>query len=194
LNKKWGNCLRLLKLGFDIDGVISDFLATFKEIVREKYKIDLKEKEIYCLDLDLVLGISKADCDELIRETLRRDINLLPGAKEALKEIAKKGHEIYIFTARFSDFEKITKKWLDKNCVPYRRIIQSEMGEKYQKVEHLDIVVEDNLYDALNWTRKSDKVLVFDHPWNKTLNVNCLLKRVYTWAEVFKEVQKTENT
>jgi uncharacterized HAD superfamily protein len=63
-------------------------------------------------------------------------------------------------------------------------------GEKYRADVSLDLVVEDCLQDALEWSQKVKNVLVYDHPWNKTLNVNNLIKRVYSWDEIYEEVQR----
>lgn len=61
-----------MNLGFDIDGVISDFVKTFSELVKNKYGITLNAAEIYCHDLNLVLGITKNERNQLIMETLKK--------------------------------------------------------------------------------------------------------------------------
>jgi hypothetical protein len=32
--------------------------------------------------------------------------------------------------------------------------------------------------------------LVFDHPYNQTLNVRNLTKRVHSWDEIYQEIQR----
>jgi len=54
-----------MNLGFDIDGVISDFVAYFVVIVKKYYELTLDEADIYCHDLDFVLGINKKETNSL---------------------------------------------------------------------------------------------------------------------------------
>jgi 5'(3')-deoxyribonucleotidase len=56
----------------------------------------------------------------------------------------------------------------------------------------LDIIIEDNLTDAINWIGKSKVILVYDHFWNKSLNVEKLFKRVRNWKEIIDIIRATE--
>ena len=122
-----------MKLGFDIDGVISDFVGTFMRIVKKrKYSLTLTENKIYCHDLNLVLGVSKKEGIELIRETLLSEMSVMPKAQRILTSLKSKGHQIFILTARFKDLESTTKAWLKSQGIPYTRLIQLNQGEKYR--------------------------------------------------------------
>lgn len=179
-----------MNLGFDIDGVIADFVKTFIQLVRKRYNLSLKETDIYCHDLDLVLGISKEEKNELIRETIKEDLTLYPSAKETLEKLYREGHKIFILTARPHDLIEMTKTWLKKKRVPYTELIQLNEGEKHLAKIDLDLIVEDNLEDAIGWSKKVKNVLIYDHPWNQTWNVKGLIKRVHNWKEIFEAVQR----
>ena len=179
-----------MNLGFDIDGVISDFVRTFVGLVRKHYDLIITEADIYCHDLDLVLGISKEERDELIRETLQEDLALNLGVKEAMEKLYSEGHQIFILTARPHDLVKVTKSWLKKKGIPYSQLIQLDEGEKYLADVSLDLVVEDNLEDALGWSQKVKNILIYDHPWNQSFDVKGLFKRVYNWNEILKEIER----
>ena len=56
--------------GFDIDGVIADFVSAFREEVRRQYGVDLTEDDIRGHDLYLALGVSTDDAKTLIDRTL----------------------------------------------------------------------------------------------------------------------------
>ena len=183
---------KTMKLGFDIDGVISDFVGSFVKVVKKHHGLTLTEADIYCHDLNLVLGISKQEMNELIRETLLSDLELMPKARRTLMRLESEGHQILILTARFKDLIDVTKTWLKNKGIPYSQLIQLNQGEKYLAEVELDLIVEDNLEDALEWSQKIDNILVYDHPWNQTLNVKGLIKRVHGWNEIFKEIQLLE--
>jgi len=179
-----------MNLGFDIDGVISDFVGSFVKIVKKRYGLTLTEANIYCHDLNLVLGINKQERNKLIREILLSDIALMPKAQRTLMRLKSEGHQIFILTARFKDLVAVTKAWLKKKGIPYSQLIQLNEGEKYLAEVDLDLVVEDNLEDAIGLSRKVKKVLIYDHPWNRSFNVRNLVRRVYNWDDIYKEIEQ----
>lgn len=182
-----------MNLGFDIDGVISDFVRTFLRLVKKHYDLTIKETDIYCHELDLVLGISKEERNQLIRETLQEDLALNPYAKETLEKLYSEGHQIFILTARPRDLVNVTKNWLKKRGISYSHLIQLNEGEKHLAEVKLDLVVEDNLEDAIGWSRKVKSILIYDRPWNRSFNVRNLFKRVHNWNEILKEIEQLKD-
>jgi len=183
-----------MKLGFDIDGVISNFVGSFVKVVKKHYNLTLTEADIYCHDLSLVLGINKQERNELIRETLLSDIEPMPKAREILMKLKSEGHQIFILTARYEDLIDVTKDWLTRNGIPYFKLIHCNERQKSLSEIELDLIVEDNLEDALEWSQKIDNILVYDHPWNQTLNAKNLVKRVYHWGDIYKEIDRLNAT
>ena len=183
-----------MNLGFDIDGVISDFVKTFAELVKEHYDLTVREADVYCHDLDLVLGISKEERNDLIRETLQENLTLNEGARESIQKLYSSGHRIIILTARFQDLRKVTEDWLKRMGIPYSELIQLNEGEKHLADIKLDVMVEDNLEDAIGWSKKAKRILIYDHPWNQSFNVKGLFKRVSTWHEIMTEIKQLEDS
>ncbi len=179
-----------MKLGFDIDGVISDFTRRFTEIVRERYGVSLTDADMYCSDANLVLGVSREEAVEIAAELVKSDLPLNPLASETLRKLASEGHSIYLLTARSDTLAKYTTAWLEKNSIPYDAIFHLVGGKKYLANVNVDLVVEDNLEDALEYSKTVKRVLILDQPWNKTKNVKALIKRVYSWSEIYDEVQR----
>ena len=67
----------------------------------------------------------------------------LPGAKEALAELANAGHEIIIYTARSWAETKMTKEWLDRHGILYDGV---QMGRPI-----CDVVVDDRAIRFHDW-------------------------------------------
>jgi uncharacterized HAD superfamily protein len=178
-----------MNLGFDIDGVISDFVGTLLEVVRKRYGLVLAETDIYCHDLDQVFGVTKQERDSLVRETLLNDPTPNTGAKETLTKLSQEQHQVLLLTARPADLADMTRKWLERREIPYSHLVQLNEGEKHLANVSVDLVVEDNLEDAIGWSSKIKHVLVYDHPWNKSFNVNGLFKRIYSWADILEEIE-----
>jgi len=179
-----------MNLGFDIDGVISDFTQRFLEIIEKKYGAKLTDADMYSYDVNLVLGIPKDEVEEVVTETLKSDLPLNPFAKETLDKLASEGHSIYILTARSNALSEYTVSWLKEKGIAYKEIFHFASGTKYLTTVALDLAVEDNLEEALELTKKVKHVLIFDQPWNKTKNVKNLVKRVHGWRELYREIQK----
>jgi uncharacterized protein len=184
-----------MNLGFDIDGVIADFSQALLETIMKNYGLALKKTDIYCFDLNVVLGITKPEGRQLIIEVLEKDLPLNTGAKETLERLSREGHNIFLLTSRYDVLRDVTQSWLKEKGIPYNQLHLLNVGKKYlAKVEPLDLIVEDSLEEALGWTQKVKNVLVYDQPWNKTLNVKRLTKRVYNWNEIYNEVQQLKTT
>ncbi len=180
-----------MNLGFDIDGVIANFAGPLIETIKGNYGLTLKESDIYCFDLNIVLGITKAEETQLITDILRQNLPLYAGAKETLEQLSREGHSIYLLTGRWGNLRDVTEVWLKEKAVPYNELHLLNIGKKYQApVESLDLIVEDSLEDALEWTQKVKNVLVYDHPYNHSFNVKGLTKRVYNWKEIYQEIQQ----
>ncbi len=177
-----------MKIGIDIDGVISDFVYEFNKIVLDKYDYPLTESEIYLHDLYLVLGIQQEECFELIEKTLEKDLNLVKDAKHVLDKI-KNENDIYILTARSVKFRETTIDWLRRKSIPYDEILFLNEGEKYSCSEQFDIIIEDCLKDAINWSNRVKNVIIFDHPWNQTIDVKKQLIRVENWVEILEIIE-----
>jgi uncharacterized HAD superfamily protein len=179
-----------LNLGFDIDGVIANFTQPLLDVIKENYGVNLNSSDIYTFDLNIVLGITKSEGNQLVNQTLKKDLPLNPGAKETLEKLSRDGHNIYLLTGRYEYLRDITQSWLKEKGVPYTQLHMLNVGEKYRaNVDPLDLIVEDSLVDALEWTHKVKNVLLYDQPWNRTLNVKNLTKRVYGWNEIYETIQ-----
>jgi uncharacterized HAD superfamily protein len=179
-----------MNLGFDIDGVISNFTARFVDVIRKRYGATLTDADMYSYDISLVLGITKDEVADIVNETVKSDLPLNPLAKETLDMLNAEGHKIYLLTARSDELFEHTLDWLKRKGIVYKDIFHLTSGKKNLVDVSIDLAVEDNLEEAIELTRKVKHVLLFDQPWNKTKNVKGLVKRVYSWSEVYEEVQK----
>jgi len=179
-----------VNLGFDIDGVIANFAVPLIEVIEKRYSLTLAEKNLYCFNLNVVLGITKEEETLLINDVLKEEIPLYVGAKETLEQLSKEGHSILLLTGRWSHLLSTTQSWLKQNGISYDELHFLEIGKKHQaNIKDLDVIVEDSLEDALEWNCKVKNILIYDQPYNQTFNVKRLTKRVYNWREIYSEIQ-----
>jgi uncharacterized HAD superfamily protein len=187
--------MRKYVAGFDIDGVIGDFVSRFRALVQDRYKVELLEEHIRGHDLFLALGVSSQEALELVRATLAHpEYELYPGAAEGLRTLVDAGIEVHIITARWNgdpDARTKTEDWLASRGLAlgthYSRIDAVKEGEKFAVETALDSFVDDNLVELLRMAERRPDVrslIVYDHPWNQTLDVARRLRRVHGWDEL----------
>ena len=174
-----------MRIGLDIDGVLANFVKTFIPLVRERYGVALAEQDIYVHDLFLVLGITESEAIELIRATIRSDLDLIDGAKEAIETLNRE-HDVILLTARPDDLLGVTKQWLAAKGIPYSELLHVREGAKSAASLSLDVVVDDHLREAIAFAGKVRKIIVFDHPWNHSFNAGRLFERAYSWDDVLR--------
>ncbi len=182
-----------MNLGFDIDGVICDFTGQLNKVIKNRYGATLSHKDMYCYEVDLVLGIPREEVAEIVFNTLKSDLPLNPYAKVTLDRLVSEGHRIYLITARSEELSAHTKRWLKKRLVPYDAIYHLSRGTKHLVEKNLDLAVEDNLQEAIELTKTIKHVLLYNQPWNRTLNVKGLIKKVNNWQEIYSEIQIIAN-
>ncbi len=119
-----------MNLGFDIDGVISDFVNSLNSLVEHKYGIRLNEADLYCHDLNLVLGITKKERNQLVTENLKRDLAVNRGAKETLEKLFSEGHKIYLLTARFWRFGRSYEGLVEEKGYSVHQIVSVDPGRE----------------------------------------------------------------
>lgn len=180
-----------MNIGIDIDGVIANFADPLIRAVKKNYGLLIKESDITNFNLSIVLGITKTEESQLVSEILNDDLPLYSGAKETLAQLGKERHNIYILTGRWSYLRSLTETWLKEKGIHYTELHLLPLGKKYQaNIEGLDVIVEDSLEEAIEWTTRVKHVFVYDHPWNQTLNIRGLTKRVHSWSEIYCEIQQ----
>lgn len=179
-----------MKIGVDIDGVISDFVTSFRKLVKKEYGVDFGYDDIHQHDLWKVLGLPRDETLQLIIKTFDYDLGFQPGAIEGLNALAKK-HEVILITARPPESKQKTLDWLKHNNISYSKIIFTKEGNKHcVEDENLEVIIDDHLEEISNWIGKTSKILVFNHPWNKSLNIKNHFTRVYSWENILEILNK----
>ncbi|MDH5463587.1 MAG: hypothetical protein OEW49_04700 [Nitrosopumilus sp.] len=183
----------MLRIGIDIDGVLTDFVKEFIKSVNKRYKITLSEQDIREHDLYKVLGIPSKDLIEMVMEVFPKDLAPQEGSVESVNELSKK-HEIYIITAREPETLDVSKNWLKQHGIPYKKLAFMKEGDKHKFIEkdHLDIVIDDNLKEITNWIGIVPHIIVLDHPWNQSLNVKNYFHRAKDWKEILSIIKEIE--
>lgn len=127
-----------MKIGIDIDNVISNFNETLLNEYIEHDKA-LRNKGI----INKGVYIRKMFDWSIEEETLfyknnieriAKKLNIIDGAKEYIDKIKSDGHSIYIITGRdngeYSDPINMTKEWLNKFNIYYDELLFTNAYDK----------------------------------------------------------------
>lgn len=190
-----------MKIGIDIDNVISDSSPEYLKKFNDKFNTEVKYTEIrsyFFTSKDT--GVEEVRISEffdnlLIDEEFQVNIPPYPEALTVIRKWINEGYFIHYITARPEVSRKATEMWLKKyrltgknttvdlfngakfrNDASYKKMTAKSLG--------IDLLIE----DSREMARVMDfPVLLLDRPWNKgKLKKN--IKRVKDWAEIEKFV------
>lgn len=121
--------------------------------------------------------------------------NALPreNVKNVIDKLKEDGHEIYIVTARDSEFHddpyKLSKEWLDKNSIYYDKlIVNAREKSSVCKDENIDLFIDDQLNNCLSVTNVGIKTIMIT---DKIYNYN-EITQLQNWNEIYNYVNEME--
>jgi 5'-nucleotidase len=173
--------------GVDLDGVVADYTAAFRDVVAADRGVDpssLPDERSWDfhewgLDVDDFNRLHQYAVAEL---RMLADLPAVDGAAEALWRLSDAGvwirivtHRLYVnwgHAAAIAD----TVTWLDDHRIPYRDICF--LGAK-PEIE-ADCYIDDAPHNVAELRNEGNQVIVFDQPYNREFDG----LRARNWAEV----------
>lgn len=163
-----------MRVGFDLDGVLYDFAASFKRYMVSRGQIlegVLSDQEPSSWNFYEGMGLSLAEfksiCDDGVDAGYIFRGPARPNAAESVNRVKALGHTIHIITDRKFGSDPVnseiaTKEWLAEHGIPYDTLTFS--ADK--TCVPTDCFVEDKLenYDALR--EAGNNAYLITRPWN----------------------------
>ena len=192
-----------MKIGIDLDGVVFDSEKEFR-ILSEIY--DMKElKQNSKLDNREVSFQRRFDwTDEQSEEFFNKNIkwiienaNVMPGAKRVLKMLKDEGNELIVITARGGKDEEIID--ISQNKIKENGM---DIFDKYFyavknkaeicRNEGIDVMIDDTTQNCIDISNEGIKTLYFRDGASFELAESNLIKTVYNWGEIYRELGKRD--
>ncbi len=174
------------RLGFDIDGTITD-PATFIPYINQDFHKNFTLDDISDYDLSKLLKIDESKFWEwmLVNEpTIYRDAPLIKQVDHILKRWHV-DHELIFITARKKQYEAITVDWLKQHDIPYQHVELIGHHNKLAAVKEqgVELFFEDKHDNAVMIAEECGiPVILFDTPYNR-LPIPDDVIRVSNWQE-----------
>lgn len=148
------------KCSIDLDGVLNYYPQCWVDFINMETGLNFKDKD----EAKAKLSVKKYDYlkDKYRKSDYKANLKVRKEGLNFVEYLKRKGYFIIIATSR--PFERyplmydMTKKWLDKNNVPYDKLERKENIKKYQ----LDFHIDDEIDDANNINNLGYKVFLFE--------------------------------
>lgn len=182
----------MLRIGFDIDGVIAgNSIALWMDGIRKIYP-EFKVIVPNQYSIENITGVNKDTLIDIFNDTiLNGNIQPYEECSRILQDLWIKGDKIFIITARNSKLRKVTKKWLYEHNIIYDTLMFANMIDKesYADELNLDIVIDDNIQEYVNYSRQGVTKILYSQPWNKNYNLDNQFVIVNNWGELYQEIE-----
>lgn len=178
------------RYGIDLDGVCFDFINAFRRHLNSSLHKHLEEEEITSYYWYETTDITK---EQFMEEFDRfgddlngyRNLEILPGTKEALEAIVSAGHEIFYITNRPLYAESATIEALEEHKFPFRQNLTFAQGKKSPVIneKNVDVFIDDSprtIEDVTVNTRAD--IYCRSYKFNEHLD-DTFFTRVTSWEE-----------
>lgn len=189
-----------LKIGYDIDGVLADFLTPFNDYLFKKTGEKVAKERITDYSWwKCFTGLSEGDFwkhfDEFGLEGYYRKFPALRGAKSAVPILLNR-HDYHFITSRPDYTYDDTIVWLQRNFGPVRddKITFCRGGDKSKEIlKHgVDVFIEDAPHHILDIAKNTDITLyIMDAPYNRSVldkYDNGRMFRFHSWDDLLEEL------
>lgn len=194
-----------MRLGFDLDGVVTATHTHFIDKVNAKFNITLYEENVTEHDITLNTFSSNSKLDQNIKDYILglfkspqfyETIPEVAGAVFILKRLKYQGHKLFFVTSRDKQFSDVTAIWLKRHNVDFNDIALVGHTSKgfAAKSFNLDFFVDDlvdNLYEMYKFKQPWAKGLnLFTQPWNKWSTIDkSKFSRLDDWNTIYRKIQ-----
>ncbi|MFH0810065.1 MAG: hypothetical protein V2A77_06310 [Pseudomonadota bacterium] len=174
-------------IGVDIDNVLAEFEAAFRQWINLHAGLSLKRQNITSFWFADCCPLSHGEVDNLLSGFIDagwlRRLSVIGHARAAMRALSRQA-EVCLVTSRPSRAPIVadTLFWLERKGIPHSRLLWAE--RKWELADTFSFFVEDNLDQARGLADRGVNVLLLDYPWNRDPTPHPKIRRLCSWREV----------
>lgn len=161
-----------MKIAVDVDGVLADHVspvlsqlrAEHDEFAKVKSEMTHWDEPLPELDTSLKPAIEAAESEP----AFVRSMPPVEGAIEGATELANRGYELIIVTARPESILPATYEWLEANDIPHRREESLSTRGEMKTIADAEILIDDFPGHIRDFAAAGKDAILFVQPWNKS--------------------------
>ena len=184
-----------MRIGVDIDGVISDSYPVWLQELNLHYGKNLTVVTDY--EMHLVFDVPRDDMNNFFVVNVERLLMMpkpVPGAKEGIETLLREGHEVIYVTARTPQEKDITLRWFTLNEIPHEheRVLFSGFKSKVDLVKQwgIEVFIEDYQVNAKAIAESGVPVLLLNASYNLDKQLQTGITRCQSWNEILEGMQQ----
>lgn len=182
-----------MKIAVDLDDTLCEFVKPF---LKEWNKLghDKKFEDIYTYYLSDALDRPQEEISQFLVDLEAKHAyalsDPLPKAVEVMNRLYHSGHEIYVVTGRRNASEAM--RWLDEASIKYEDLYLTREKTKVLKSINADLFIDDMPFNVEDSSGAGIDTLLMDKPWNREVDENDYLTRVFGWEQIFDYIKKVK--
>ena len=190
-----------VRIGLDIDNVISDFDSLLYE---EFAKEDKKKRNRGIINpnghwIKDLYDWAKEEVDDFYAKNMEEFATRFPvreGAKYYMDKLLSEGHQLYLISNRvyphYSKPFEVTTKWLNDNNINYTKLILSESINKTKecKENNIDIMFDDSRKNCSYLTEGGINCYMMGTEYNKKRKEG--MNFIPNWKELYEVIKNME--
>lgn len=183
-------------IGIDIDETLTETIKGVKGYINA-HREEFEDYEQLLNDIPHIIAGARISNDTTkflneIYPELLLNVKIKENAIEVLNILKDKGYTIIFITARDDNYftkgaEFITRDHLDRNKVPYDKLITHSLSKKQACIDNnINVMIDDSIKTLESLKDLNIKLLLFNNEINKDKITDIL--RVYNWLDIYKEI------
>ena len=178
-----------LRIVLDADGVLADTMTKVLTLYNQEYGETVSLSDVHSWHLNQVEKPGTSMRKYFNQPGFFRDLEPLPGAREAVREMAADGHDLFVATISPPNGLQDKFQWIREHFpeIPPKNILL--VGRK--DLISCTILLDDHHENLIpgNHVRHP---LLFDSPWNQNVPEQGF-RRVFGWEDFLRHVRKIDD-
>lgn len=180
----------------DVDDTLTNFVEERNNLIKkylEDNHLPYKILDMNCTKSAKVANWTLEECCKFWKEigtTAQLNSPCQKESPEIVQTLKKMGHKIFIVTARpdrYYEAEKYTKLWLEKNNIPFDKIITNSPDKKQAMIDlQIDLVIDDSIQTITYASELGIQSIIYSTKENENFSPPERSTRVSSWSEILK--------